>query len=151
MGFSPYLEKSRWRICESLMALSPNYFHDQDSSLKAITEIQQFLDDFPNSEFSLEADKLIKELRLRLAQKNMESGYLYVKLKAYDSAIKSFEVVVNDYYDTKFIEDAHSEIIKSLILLDKIDESNEYFKELMDNPAISSDVKSRVKKLSGKS
>jgi outer membrane protein assembly factor BamD len=119
--------------------------------LKAITEIQQFLDDFPNSEFSLEADKLIKELRLRLAQKNMESGYLYVKLKAYDSAIKSFEVVVNDYYDTKFIEDAHSEIIKSLILLDKIDESNEYFEELMDNPAISSDVKSRVKKLSGKS
>lgn len=151
MGFSPYLEKSRWRICESLMALSPNYFHDQDSSLKAIIEIQQFLDDFPNSDYSIEADKLIKELRLRLAQKNMESGYLYVKLKAYDSAIKSFKVVVNDYYDTQFIEDAHSEIIKSLILLDKIDESDKYFDQLMDNPAISSDIKSRVKKLTGKS
>ena len=56
MGFSPYIEKSRWRICESLMELSPNYYHDQDSSTKAIQEIQQFLDDYPQSEYSLDAD-----------------------------------------------------------------------------------------------
>ena len=41
MGFSPYIEKTRWRICETLMALSPNYYHDQESSRKAIIEIQQ--------------------------------------------------------------------------------------------------------------
>ena len=50
MGFSPYIEKARWRICESLMKLSPNYYHDQDSSKKAIQEIQQFIDDYPKSE-----------------------------------------------------------------------------------------------------
>ena len=107
MGFSPYIEKSRWRICETLMLLSPNFYHDQDSSLKAITQIQEFLDDFPNSEYSKDADKLINELRTRLAEKNMETGKLYIKLKAYDSAMTSYEVVVNEYYDTKFFNDAN--------------------------------------------
>ena len=51
MGFSPYIEKSRWRICETLTFLSPNYFHDQDSSVKAITQIQDFIDDYPNSQY----------------------------------------------------------------------------------------------------
>ena len=71
MGFSPYIEKSRWRICETLMLMSPNYYHDQDSSLKAISEIQSFIDDFPNSEYSIDASALINNLRLRLAEKNI--------------------------------------------------------------------------------
>ena len=65
----------------------PNFYHDQDSSRKAISQIQEFLDDFPNSEFSKDADQLISEPRTRLAEKNMETGKLYVKLKAYDSLL----------------------------------------------------------------
>ena len=133
MGFSPYIEKSRWRICETLMLLSPNFYHDQDSSLKAITQIQEFLDDFPNSEYSKGADKLINELRTRLAEKNMETGKLYIKLKAYDSAMNSYEVVVNEYYDTKFFNDANMEIIKCLVLLNKSDEAKQFLEDLEMN------------------
>ena len=133
MGFSPYIEKSRWRICETLMLLSPNFYHDQDSSLKAITQIQEFLDDFPNSEYSKDADKLINELRTRLAEKNMETGKLYIKLKAYDSAMTSYEVVVNEYYDTKFFNDANMEIIRCLVLLNKSDEAKLFLEDLEMN------------------
>ena len=133
MGFSPYIEKSRWRICETLMLLSPNFYHDQDSSLKAITQIQEFLDDFPNSEYSKDADKLINELRTRLAEKNMETGKLYIKLKAYDSAMTSYEVVVNEYYDTKFSNDANMEIIRCLVLLNKSDEAKQFLEDLEMN------------------
>jgi len=119
MGFSPYIEKSRWRICETLMLLSPNFYHDQESSKKAISQIQEFLDDFPNSEYSKDADKLINELRTRLAEKNMETGKLYVKLKAYDSAIVSYKIVVNEFYDTKFFNDDNMEIIRCLALQKK--------------------------------
>jgi len=133
MGFSPYIEKSRWRICETLMLLSPNFYHDQDSSIKAITQIQEFLDDFPNSEFSKDADKLINELRTRLAEKNMETGKLYIKLKAYDSAITSYEIVVNEYYDTKFFNDANMEIIRCLVLLKKSDEAKQFLANLEMN------------------
>ena len=133
MGFSPYIEKSRWRICETLMLLSPNFYHDQDSSLKAITQIQEFLDDFPNSEYSKDADKLINELRTRLAEKNMETGKLYIKLKAYDSAMTSYEVVVNEYYDTKFFNDANMEIIRCLVILNKSDEAKQFLEDLEMN------------------
>jgi len=133
MGFSPYIEKSRWRICETLMLLSPNFYHDQDSSLKAITQIQEFLDDFPNSEYSKDADKLINELRTRLAEKNMETGKLYIKLKAYDSAMTSYEVVVNEYYDTKFFNDANMEIIRCLSLQNKSDEAKQFLMDLEMN------------------
>ena len=133
MGFSPYIEKSRWRICETLMLLSPNFYHDQESSKKAIAQIQDFLDDFPNSEYSKDADKLINELRTRLAEKNMETGKLYVKLKAYDSAIVSYKIVVNEFYDTKFFNDANMEIIRCLALQKKSDEAKQYLTELEIN------------------
>ena len=130
MGFSPYIEKTRWRICETLMALSPNYYHDQESSRKAIIEIQQFLDDYPSSNYSLGADGLIKDLRMRLAEKIMETGELYSKLKAYDSAIVSYKIVISEYYDTEYYRDANLEIIRCLALLDKNDEAKEFFDNL---------------------
>ena len=133
MGFSPYIEKSRWRICETLMLLSPNFYHDQESSKKAISQIQEFLDDFPNSEYSKDADKLINELRTRLAEKNMETGKLYFKLKAYDSAIVSYKIVVNEFYDTKFFNDANMEIIRCLALQNKSDEAKQYLTDLEIN------------------
>tara|TARA_Y100000389_G_scaffold24070_1_gene20772 strand:+ start:7448 stop:8236 length:789 start_codon:yes stop_codon:yes gene_type:complete len=130
MGFSPYIEKTRWRICETLMALSPNYYHDQESSKKAIVEIQQFLDDYPSSDYSNDADNLIKELRLRLAKKNMETGVLYFKLKAYDSAIVAYKVVISDYYDTKYFKDANLEVIRCMMLLNQGEEAQEFFDSL---------------------
>jgi len=133
MGFSPYIEKSRWRICETLMLLSPNFYHDQDSSKKAISQIQEFLDDYPGSEHSKDADKLIIELRTRLAEKSMETGKLYVKLKAYDSAIVSYEIVINEYYDTKFFNDANMEIIRCLALQNKKDEAKQFLTDLEKN------------------
>ena len=130
MGFSPYIEKTRWRICETLMALSPNYYHDQESSKKAVTEIQQFLDDYPSSDYSVGADNLIKDLRLRLAEKSMETGVLYFKLKAYDSAIVSYKIVINDYYDTKYYRNANLEVIRCLVLSDKQEEAKEFLDSL---------------------
>ena len=131
MGFSPYIEKSRWRICETLTLLSPNYFHDQDSSVKAISQIQDFIDDYPNSQYVKEADDLLQTLRSRLAKKHMETGKLYIKLKAYDSAKQSYENVVNDYYDTKFYYDANLEIIRCLVFLGEKDEAKAFLKDFM--------------------
>ena len=49
MSFSPYVEKARYRICESYVTLSPKYFRDQTYSEKAIEKLQEFIDDYPNS------------------------------------------------------------------------------------------------------
>ena len=100
---------------------------------KAISQIQEFLDDYPGSEHSKDADKLIIELRTRLAEKSMETGKLYVKLKAYDSAIVSYEIVINEYYDTKFFNDANMEIIRCLALQNKKDEAKQFLTDLEKN------------------
>jgi outer membrane protein assembly factor BamD len=130
MGFSPYIEKSRWRICETLMLISPNYYHDQESSLKALSQIQEFIDDFPSSDFSKDASLLLNSLRERLAMKAMETGKLYVKLKAYDSAIVSYKNVINQYYDTVFFKDANLEIIKCYMLLGQQDNAKTFLSNL---------------------
>ena len=63
----------------------------------------------------------------------METGKLYIKLKAYDSAMTSYEVVVNEYYDTKFFNDANMEIIRCLVLLNKSDEAKQFLEDLEMN------------------
>tara|TARA_Y200000002_G_C22671155_1_gene660091 strand:- start:921 stop:1667 length:747 start_codon:yes stop_codon:yes gene_type:complete len=139
MGFSPYIEKSRWRICESLTYLSPNFFHDQESSFKAISQIQDFIDDYPDSEYAKDADKLLNSLRTRLAEKNIETGKLYIKLKAYDSAIISFNNVINNYYDTKFYSEANLEVLRCLMFLDRKNEAIELLEKIKkDEPSNSS-------------
>ena len=60
----------------------------------------------------------------------METGKLYVKLKAYDSAIVSYQKVVSEYYDTKFFKDANMEIIRCLSLQNKKDEAEQFLTNL---------------------
>ena len=65
-------------------------------------------------------------MRLRLAEKNIETGNLYIKLKAYDSAIVSFNVVIKDYYDTEFYKEANLQVIRCLSLQGKNDEAQQF-------------------------
>ena len=52
------------------------------------------------------------------------------KLKAYYSAIVSYQVVVSEYYDTKFFKDANMEIIRCLALQNKKDEAEQFLTNL---------------------
>jgi len=74
MGFSPYVEKSRWRVCQSYVKESPKYYKDQTNTQKALSKLQEFIDDYPNSEFKEEANTQISELRNKLAYKEYATG-----------------------------------------------------------------------------
>jgi len=127
MGFSSLVEDARWRICECYVLLSPRYYLDQVSSEKAIEKLQEFIEDFPNSEHKNEVNDTVHNMRNKLGQKVVETGYLYIKLRAYDSAIITFEHMLSDYYDTEFVPDAHLGIIRSYSAMQKIDEAEEYY------------------------
>ena len=49
MGYSPFVEDARFKICEAYRIESPKYYHDQEYTLKALERYQEFLDDYPNS------------------------------------------------------------------------------------------------------
>ena len=112
------IEKSRYRICECAINLTNSYQRDQKQTIRALDQLQMFLEDFPQSEFAQDAEKSITDLRMKLAEKDYEVGRLYMKLEEYESALIYFRSVLNNYYDTDFADDARIGIIFSHILND---------------------------------
>ena len=127
MSFSPYVEKARYRICESYVSLSPKYFRDQTYSEKAIEKLQEFIDDYPTSEKRKDAQIDIKVLRNKLSRKAYDSGILYMKMEEYKSALIAFKQVKDLYYDNDYIELAHMKTIACHIYREEFDEAKLYY------------------------
>ena len=92
---------------------SPPYSLDQTNTYTAITEMQLFIDMFPRSARVEEANKVIEQLRAKLQKKDLEIANLYLKMRLYDAAIKSYENLLRDYPDTEYKEDILFNILKS--------------------------------------
>ena len=114
MGFSPFVEEARFKICEAYTIESPKYYHDQEYTEKALERYQEFLDDYPNSKFNDDVLSSIESLREKLSEKLYETGILYMKLEEYESAKMTFQMVMDQYYDTSFINFAHQGMVKAL-------------------------------------
>ena len=114
MGFSPFVEDARFKICEAYTIESPKYYHDQEYTEKALERYQEFLDDYPNSKFNDDVLSSIESLREKLSEKLYETGILYMKLEEYESAKMTFQMVMDQYYDTSFINFAHQGMVKAL-------------------------------------
>ncbi|MFQ6616030.1 MAG: outer membrane protein assembly factor BamD [Fidelibacterota bacterium] len=116
MSYSPYVEESRFRICESYARLSPRYYHDQAYTVKAISAFQEFIEDYPGSEYREESDRSIQALRAKMARKLYESAILYVKMEEYDSAVLYLEQLLESYYDTQFADRARLKMVQAHVL-----------------------------------
>ena len=127
MGFSPFVEKARFRICEAYRLDSPKYFHDQIYTEKALEKYQEFVDDFPNSENYDTALEAMVLLRDKLAKKLYETGLLYLKMDEYEPARLSFQRVLDQFYDTDIVEIAHLGIIRSYCLEINIEKARDYW------------------------
>ena len=86
-----------------------------------------FIDDFPESDLIPDAEDAILSSRLKLAQKDYESGRMYLKLEEYESALIYFQSVLNHYYDISFADDARIGIIFTHILNKNRKGANSYF------------------------
>ena len=112
------IEKARYRICKSAILSSNSYQRDQKETIRALDQLQMFIEDFPTSKLIPDSEQAIEDLRLKLAQKDYEIGRLYLKLEEYESALIYFRYVLNNYYDTDFADDARIGIIFTHILND---------------------------------
>ena len=103
---SPFVDDARFKVGMCYYELSPGYALDQEYTYKAISELQQFIEDYPDSEFRPDAEKWLNECIEKLAKKEYKTGELYRKMSIYSSALLSFDRVLKNYYDTKFADDA---------------------------------------------
>ncbi len=70
---------------------------DQTETNKAKKEFERLIARFPNSKFSLMAEKMLRECKKNLAENEFYVGQFYFKKKQYKSALKRFEVIAKDY------------------------------------------------------
>ncbi|QNR24140.1 outer membrane protein assembly factor BamD [Croceimicrobium hydrocarbonivorans] len=85
---------------------SPDYSLDQDYTFKAINDLQLFANLYPNSDKLLSTNELIDELRAKLERKSFERAMQYFHMEYYQSAVVSFNNVMDDYPDTEYREEA---------------------------------------------
>lgn len=93
--------------------LSPNSRLDQTYTEKAIEEFQRFVNTYPRSPRVDECNNLIDEMRLKQEVKAFNQGKLYLNMRQYQSAVKSFATVLAQFPDTKRAEEVRFLMLKS--------------------------------------
>jgi len=70
---------------------------DQTETIRAKKEFERLVARFPQSKFSILAEKMIRECKMKLAENEFYVGNFYFKQKKYNAALKRFESIVRDY------------------------------------------------------
>jgi len=93
--------------------VAPRSSLDQKATREAIASFQTFVNRFPASERVGEANQLIDELRHRLEQKVFDQAMLFLNLSHYVAAVATFNVLINDFPDTQYREEALFRIVEA--------------------------------------
>jgi outer membrane protein assembly factor BamD len=101
--------------CQYLNSPEPSL--DQSYTVKAIDELQLFINRFPKSERVAECNELIGKLRNKLEVKSFNNAKLYYDIKDYKAAIVSLKNSLKEFPDTKFREETLFLILKSSFVL----------------------------------
>lgn len=99
-------EEAAFLSAKSYAQLSPVYSLDQTDTDKAITKLQAFINNYPNSSYMPEANELVKGLREKLEKKAFEIAKQYNTISDYKTAIKALDNFIADYPGTPFKEKA---------------------------------------------
>ncbi|MDR2237514.1 MAG: outer membrane protein assembly factor BamD [Chryseobacterium sp.] len=92
---------------------SMDYNLDQSTTETAINELQDFLNNYPNSERSKNIGQLIDELSYKLEFKAYENARQYFKMGEYKAANVALENVLEDFPSTKLRPKIYDYIMKS--------------------------------------
>lgn len=131
MSASPLVPEAQYMLAISYFNMSPRYDLDQQYSLKAIDELQTYVDFFPTHENVPEAERKIRELNEKLARKQYENARLYMRMRYYRAATRYFEIVMERYHDTPFAELAYIGKVEALMERSLYDEANEVLQRFL--------------------
>lgn len=103
---SDRIQEASFKEAKSYYYSSPSFSLDQEDTYTAIEKLQVFINLYPTSEYSVEANQLISELQEKLEQKNFEIAKQYFTIRDYKAAIKSSDNFIASFPGTKFREEA---------------------------------------------
>ena len=113
-----YAEVARFMSAKSLYLDTPDPRLDQTSTIKAINEIQVFVEYYPYSRYKEEASNMLYELHDRLVEKEFRSAQLYYNLgnymgNNYQACIITAQNALNDYPYTELREELFILILRA--------------------------------------
>lgn len=103
---SEKLEETAFLGASCFAKLSPNYSLDQIDTFKAIEKLQNFIDSYPNSSNTPEANRILKSLNEKIEKKVYENAKGYNTVSDYKSSLIAFDNFIADYPGTPLKEDA---------------------------------------------
>ena len=103
---SSRIEEATYLAAHSYYLASPKYSRDQRDTQKALQAFQNFIDKYPSSERTTDANKHYNELTFRLEKKAFEIAKQYYRMEDYGAAIVSFENFIQDNIGTSLKEEA---------------------------------------------
>lgn len=103
---SDRIQEASFKAAKSYYYQSPTFSLDQEETYTAIEKLQVFINLYPNSEYSSEANQMISELQVKLEKKDFEIAKQYYTIRDYRSAIKTNDNFIASFPGTKFREEA---------------------------------------------
>ncbi|APU67148.1 MAG: outer membrane protein assembly factor BamD [Christiangramia sp.] len=99
-------EEASFKEAASYYYRTPPYNLDQTDTKKAMEELQEYLNKYPQGEYADQASDMAAELQRKLEKKAFEIARQYHKTEFYKAAIASFTNFIADYPGTPFREEA---------------------------------------------
>ena len=99
---------------------------DLNSIIQAKENFRFIIKNYPNTEYSLDAEFKIDLINDILASKEMYIGRYYFNKKKWIPAINRFRTVVDDYETTIYVEEALHRLVEVYYTLGLVDEAEKY-------------------------
>ena len=103
---------------------------DETKDLKSIVDAKNtfkiLIKNFPNTEYSLDAEFKLDLINDILASKEMYIGRYYFERKKWIPAINRFKTVIDDYDTTIYTEEALHRLVETYYKIGLIDEASKY-------------------------
>ncbi|MDR2459075.1 MAG: outer membrane protein assembly factor BamD [Holosporales bacterium] len=90
---------------------------DQDYTIEALEYFNRLREEYPSSEYSTKAEKMVAELREHLAGREVYVAKYYMKRKSYAAAIGRLNTVVESYAGIAHVPEAMHRLVECYIAI----------------------------------
>ncbi|MEW6457283.1 MAG: outer membrane protein assembly factor BamD [Acidobacteriota bacterium] len=145
--FSPLASYARYQIAMTYYKKMFKPGRDQTNTLKAVSELEKVIADYPYSEEAKQAKEKLKICKNRYTEHIFLIGRFYYKTRAYEAAINRFKEALSYYSDFKKLDMLYYYLGDSFLKVGKKEEAFPYFSKIISDYPESKFAKKARKKL----
>ncbi|MEM6847414.1 MAG: outer membrane protein assembly factor BamD [Pseudomonadota bacterium] len=114
---------AQYIVANSYYKQIPDVTRDQQQTNRALAAYERIVEKWPESEYANDARNKVQATQDQLAGKEMEIGRYYLERHENLAAVSRFRVVVEDYQQTRHVEEALFRLTESYYALGLTDEA----------------------------